>query len=228
MEPGELIAQVRTRAGLTQAALARRAGTSQSMVARYETGRSSPTIDALRRLVRAAGQELILTVAGGAEDAGRATGADGLRVMSADASQVTDAETARMTGADTDGVAVADPNYSHAAASEDRDFGYDQTGYGDLSRGSVSAIWRRRLAVRAIAGELGVRKIRVFGPAALGGDPDVVDLLVDFPVARRGMFPLLRMAIRIEEVTEQRVEVWVPPLMTQAALHRARTEAMPL
>jgi uncharacterized protein len=60
MDTGQLIAEARIAAGLTQARLARRAGTSQAMVARYETGRSSPTVAALQRLLRAAGHDLIL------------------------------------------------------------------------------------------------------------------------------------------------------------------------
>ena len=51
----------RRSAGLTQAELARRAGTSQAMVARYETGVASPTVRTLQRLLRAAGRELELS-----------------------------------------------------------------------------------------------------------------------------------------------------------------------
>jgi uncharacterized protein len=56
-----LLATVRREAGLTQAELARRAKTSQAMVARYETGAASPTVRTLARLLRAAGRELVLT-----------------------------------------------------------------------------------------------------------------------------------------------------------------------
>jgi len=45
---------------LTQAELARRAKTSQAMVARYETGAASPTVRTLARLLHAAGRELVL------------------------------------------------------------------------------------------------------------------------------------------------------------------------
>jgi transcriptional regulator with XRE-family HTH domain len=61
MDAGELIAEARAVAGLTQAGLARRAGTSQAMVARYEAGRASPTVAALQRLLRAAGHDLLLS-----------------------------------------------------------------------------------------------------------------------------------------------------------------------
>lgn len=60
LDAGRLIANARIEAGLTQARLARRAGTSQAMVARYETGAASPTVAALQRLLRAAGSELVL------------------------------------------------------------------------------------------------------------------------------------------------------------------------
>jgi predicted nucleotidyltransferase/DNA-binding XRE family transcriptional regulator len=55
-----LLTSVRREAGLTQAELARRAKTSQAMVARYETGAASPTVRTLARLLRAAGRELVL------------------------------------------------------------------------------------------------------------------------------------------------------------------------
>lgn len=53
-----LIRRARLAAGLTQAQLARRAGTSQSAVAAYESGAKTPTVDTLERLLRAAGQRL--------------------------------------------------------------------------------------------------------------------------------------------------------------------------
>lgn len=53
-----LIETARLRAGLTQAELARRAGTSQSAIALYESGRRSPTVSTLERVLRAAGYEL--------------------------------------------------------------------------------------------------------------------------------------------------------------------------
>jgi transcriptional regulator with XRE-family HTH domain len=43
---------------LTQAELAKRAGTTQSAIARWETGRSRPAVEALALLVRACGLEL--------------------------------------------------------------------------------------------------------------------------------------------------------------------------
>ena len=53
-----LLAEARRRAGLTQRALARRARTSQSVIARIENGSASPSTRTLARLLRAAGFEL--------------------------------------------------------------------------------------------------------------------------------------------------------------------------
>ena len=58
MSPGELLRTVRQRRGLTQADLARRAGTSQPVVSAYEHGRRDPTFGTLERLVGAAGERL--------------------------------------------------------------------------------------------------------------------------------------------------------------------------
>ena len=55
---GSLIETARTRNGLSQAALARLAGTSQSAIAVYEAGTRSPTLATLERILRAAGFEL--------------------------------------------------------------------------------------------------------------------------------------------------------------------------
>ncbi len=60
MDPGRLIQTVRTRRGLTQATLARRAGTTQTAISRLESGRQSPTADTLRRLLQVMGEDLEL------------------------------------------------------------------------------------------------------------------------------------------------------------------------
>jgi transcriptional regulator with XRE-family HTH domain len=49
---------VRTRAGLTQAELAARAGTSQATLSAYESGSKQPTLATFSRLLRAAGARL--------------------------------------------------------------------------------------------------------------------------------------------------------------------------
>lgn len=62
MTGGALIAEARKRAGLTQGRLAARMGTHQSVVARWETGRTHPDFDTVRRAVRAAGFDLGLSL----------------------------------------------------------------------------------------------------------------------------------------------------------------------
>lgn len=58
MDAGAIIRDARRHAGLTQEAIARRAGTRQSAVSAYEAGRRLPSLVTLERLVRAAGFEL--------------------------------------------------------------------------------------------------------------------------------------------------------------------------
>lgn len=60
MEPHELLRFVRRRAGLTQAELARRSGTSQPVISAYEHGRRDPTYGTLRRIIQAAGERMVL------------------------------------------------------------------------------------------------------------------------------------------------------------------------
>jgi uncharacterized protein len=60
VDPAELIKAVRRRRGLTQAELARRAGTSQPVVSAYEGGHRDPTYRTLRKLVEASGERLQL------------------------------------------------------------------------------------------------------------------------------------------------------------------------
>jgi transcriptional regulator with XRE-family HTH domain len=60
MEPHELIRAMRRRRGLTQAELARRAGTSQPVVSAYEHHRRDPTFGTLQRLVAAGGERLVV------------------------------------------------------------------------------------------------------------------------------------------------------------------------
>ncbi|MDE0699272.1 MAG: helix-turn-helix transcriptional regulator [Acidimicrobiaceae bacterium] len=63
VEPAELLRTARQRHGLTQAALAARAGTSQPVISAYEHGLRDPTTRTLRRLVSAAGDRLELHLA---------------------------------------------------------------------------------------------------------------------------------------------------------------------
>ena len=57
--PATLLRQARTRAGLSQRALAERAGTAQSAIARIERGQTSPTWSTLERLLKAANYEVV-------------------------------------------------------------------------------------------------------------------------------------------------------------------------
>jgi transcriptional regulator with XRE-family HTH domain len=54
----DLVREARRRAGLSQRELGGRAGTTQSAIARIETGRSTPSYDAVLRLVRLCGFDL--------------------------------------------------------------------------------------------------------------------------------------------------------------------------
>ena len=55
IEVGSLLRSLRQQAGLSQAELARRSGTSQPAVARLESGEASPSLATLTRLAAAAG-----------------------------------------------------------------------------------------------------------------------------------------------------------------------------
>lgn len=58
-----LIRMARREAGLSQQQLASRAGTSQAAVSAYESGRRSPSVDTLCRLLAAAGFEVRMRLA---------------------------------------------------------------------------------------------------------------------------------------------------------------------
>jgi transcriptional regulator with XRE-family HTH domain len=68
VEPGTLIKAVRRRHGLTQADLARRAGTSQPVISAYEHGRRDPTYETLRKLIEAGGERLELDAVAAGSD----------------------------------------------------------------------------------------------------------------------------------------------------------------
>jgi transcriptional regulator with XRE-family HTH domain len=58
-DAANLVREARSRAGLSQRALATRAGTAQSVVARIEGGQTSPSWVTLAALLGAAGFELV-------------------------------------------------------------------------------------------------------------------------------------------------------------------------
>lgn len=66
MDPGATLKRARIRAGLTQHALAARAGTSQATISAYEAGRKEPSLSTLDRLLAAAGARLEVVPDGGA------------------------------------------------------------------------------------------------------------------------------------------------------------------
>ncbi len=57
---GSAVRAARRRAGVSQAELAERAGTSQPSIARLEKGQVSPTVITLDRIARALGTELVI------------------------------------------------------------------------------------------------------------------------------------------------------------------------
>jgi predicted transcriptional regulator len=60
MSPSALIREARRRAGLTQVALAARAGVTQPVIAGLERGNANPTFETLERVLHAAGHRLEL------------------------------------------------------------------------------------------------------------------------------------------------------------------------
>ena len=64
MDPALTLRRTRQAAGLTQAQLATRAGTSQATISAYESGRKQPSLATLSRLLAAAGSRLTARPAG--------------------------------------------------------------------------------------------------------------------------------------------------------------------
>jgi transcriptional regulator with XRE-family HTH domain len=60
MSPATVLREARLRAGLTQAELARRLGTSQAAVARLERPGANPTFSTLQRAVHETGHRLLV------------------------------------------------------------------------------------------------------------------------------------------------------------------------
>jgi transcriptional regulator with XRE-family HTH domain len=59
---GRLVERLRREAGLTQAELAARIGTTQPAVSKIESGRTLPGLELLDRIARAAGRPVTLTL----------------------------------------------------------------------------------------------------------------------------------------------------------------------
>jgi predicted transcriptional regulator len=60
IDAGYLVRRERLRANMTQAELARRAGTSQPAITRLEVGLVSPTLRTLQRVLNACGSQLLI------------------------------------------------------------------------------------------------------------------------------------------------------------------------
>lgn len=60
MSPSLLVREARKSAGLTQAQLAERMGTTQPVIARLERGGGNPTVETVERALHAAGHQLEL------------------------------------------------------------------------------------------------------------------------------------------------------------------------
>ena len=60
VDAAELLKAARTRAGLRQADVAKRAGTSQPVISAYEQGEREPTLPTLRKLASACGVDLLV------------------------------------------------------------------------------------------------------------------------------------------------------------------------
>ncbi|UUX51946.1 helix-turn-helix domain-containing protein [Nisaea acidiphila] len=61
-EVARKIIAARTKAGLTQQALAERMNTSRSTIARLEGGKTLPSLETVRRVARATGTEIRLSI----------------------------------------------------------------------------------------------------------------------------------------------------------------------
>jgi len=60
--PGQLLREARRRHKVSQARLARRAGTTQSAISRIERDHVSPSVETLRELLHLLGEDLVLGV----------------------------------------------------------------------------------------------------------------------------------------------------------------------
>jgi transcriptional regulator with XRE-family HTH domain len=61
-ELASLLIEARTHSHLTQAELAQKMGTSQSSIARLESGKAKPTLATLKRLAKATGMRLKISL----------------------------------------------------------------------------------------------------------------------------------------------------------------------
>ena len=169
MDAATLIRATRESAGLSQGALAARAGTSQPAVSRYESGASSPSVETLDRL---------------------------LAVM----------------GARLDLVAEASPRRL------------------DVRTPRMVKLRENRERIRRAAHRHGAKNVRIFGAVARGTDrPDSdIDLLVDFDVRSRALFPLAGLQDELTVLLGTRVDVVPQVALAPHVAKNALAEAVPL
>jgi predicted nucleotidyltransferase/DNA-binding XRE family transcriptional regulator len=77
---GHLLRQARSRAKMSQAELAGRAGVVQSVVSAYESGRRQPALPVLARLIDAAGYDLVVDIRRRPQHLSRLSGPVGRKV----------------------------------------------------------------------------------------------------------------------------------------------------
>ena len=72
--------------------------------------------------------------------------------------------------------------------------------------------------------------VRIFGSVARGEDrPDSdIDVLVDAPVERDGLFPLVGLRLELEDLLGRTVDVTTPSMLKPEVAERALAEAVPL
>src|SRR5674476_1199785 len=169
MDAATLIRMTRESAGLSQGALAARAGTSQPAVSRYESGASSPSVETLDRLLAVMGARLDLVAEG--------------------SPRRLDVRTPRMV-----------------------------------------KLRQNRERIRRAAHRHGAKNVRIFGSVARGADrPDSdIDLLVDFDVRSRGLFPLAGLQDELAALLGERVEVVPQDALAPHVAKNALAEAVPL
>src|SRR5256885_610128 len=68
----DLLREARSRSGLSQSELSRRAGIPQSVISAYERARRVPSVDTMERLAAAIGFEVVLRARPNPREAGRA------------------------------------------------------------------------------------------------------------------------------------------------------------
>lgn len=93
---GEILREARSRAGLTQAELAERAGLRQSVISVYESGRRQPSLPTLAAMVDATGFSLDLRLKRPTSQVNRLSGPVGRRLRSHRAALLTLAEEHRV------------------------------------------------------------------------------------------------------------------------------------